>query len=165
MHETLWLIIQVLLTYLDTDGDLLQSPMPFSKSTELRRNGDDNINQHQKAWNLAGLQIKRKPLPQDSHLVKGSNGPLDGRDDRPLTTIEASELKGPIEGLTSSSLSPESPFDAECDFESDLEDRILSTIPEASSTPRLPAEKLSNYLLKQAPCRESSRSNSSQGER
>jgi hypothetical protein len=164
--ESLHLLASSLANACRIDGDSFQSK-PSAEPTDLCRNEIANMNQHQKVWSLANLQIKRKPLPPDSHLLKGTKGRLEDADTRRLTTVESADLKAFKEGLTSLSSSPESPFDAEGAFESDLEDRILSTIPEASSTPRLPARRrsLSDYVPETAPCQDSSRSNSSQGER
>lgn len=59
----------------------------------------------------------------------------------PSSHSYSSELKDSIEALEYTS-TLDNPFDAEVEFEADLEGRILSAIPEASSTPRLTRAKL-----------------------
>lgn len=126
-----------MLTLIDADKDMFQSPRASLRSAELRRNEDINFNNSQKAWRLAGMGIKRKPLPKDSHFFR--------RDDEVSPHTNDRHNSDPDRSVVNSTVVLENPFDAEIEFETNLEARILSAIPEASSTPRLTRAKLTLY--------------------
>lgn len=138
--RTALITITLLLTLTDPDEDLFQSPRASLRSAELRRNEDLNFNNCQKVWRLAGMGIKRKPLPKNSHVLRRDN-------EVSLHTGDSynSDLMASIEEAVECTATLENPFDSEVEFEADLEGRILSAIPEASSTPRLARAKLTLY--------------------
>lgn len=125
----------------------LQDP---AKSTQLRINGGI-IDQEPNVW-LPNLQkIKRKPLPKNSLLMNGLGTPLVPRDARARPQFIHHRLQRSVDESSELSSIVGDPFDSEVEFESNLENRILSTIPEASSTPRSLAKKRTPTNLDQEP--------------
>lgn len=103
------------------------------KSIEIRQNEGVNINENQKARRIAGIEVRRRPVGTPANIRTSASNVRLYATSTPIGSplpVASEEFPKPFHSL------PESPFDAEIGFESDLEDRILSTIPEGSSTPR-----------------------------
>ena len=125
------------LTVLDLNQRLSVSTLAKApvETIHIRLNESDNLSR-KKVQQMFGSQIIRKPVVDDGKSLRSKKS-----DEKP--TMETASRSTPTEvGMQyighAGTLEPSSinPFGSEEDFENDLEFRILSTTPEASSTPR-----------------------------
>lgn len=154
----------------DQDGLLnLESPMQSSSPTnmspistiEIRLNEGDNLNK-KKVQKIVGGQVVRKPVADDGKSLRNGKSMDDPfsemRSVRTPTHFE-SRLKREVdfEGEIIPPL-PSNPFESEKGFDNDIEDRILSTTPVGSSTPRIRVERVSASNSDRSPTTKRSRS-------
>lgn len=113
---------------------------------EIRLNEGDNLNKR-KVQKIVGGHVVRKPVAEDGKSLRSGKSIDDPFSDRgrshtrttldsrlTLITNEADDIP-PV---------PRNPFESEKEFENDLEDRILSSMPLGSSTPRVRIYKFSS---------------------
>ena len=148
---------------------------------EIRLNEGDNLNK-KKVRKIVGGQVVRKPVADDGKSLRAGKSiedpfghPGSTRTPTPfesLLQVEAEGLCGSIPPVpsnpspqvlsTPSSLVLTNPFESEKEFDNDIEDRILSTTPVGSSTPRARVERGSYPSADQSPTK--ARSASSKAE-
>ncbi|PTB74473.1 hypothetical protein M440DRAFT_1446026 [Trichoderma longibrachiatum ATCC 18648] len=134
----------------DPNGPLTSHPVfhspPVQRSSlidtiEIRLNEGDNLNR-KKVQQMVGGRVARKPVANDGNALR-SGRPMD--DDpfaepapyRQPSVVESRAKMKIMLGPSVSSLLIIDPFEAEKGFESNLEDRILSSSPVCASTPRI----------------------------
>ncbi|KAL7936651.1 hypothetical protein V8C35DRAFT_332919 [Trichoderma chlorosporum] len=108
---------------------------------EIRLNEGDNLNR-KKVQQMVGGRVARKPVANDGKTLRSGRS----MDDDPFAEPAPYRSPGAIEkhprlkimvGRNAASLLIIDPFEAEKGFESNLEDRILSSSPVCASTPRI----------------------------
>ncbi|KAH7149496.1 hypothetical protein B0J13DRAFT_606621 [Dactylonectria estremocensis] len=134
------------------------SPSPaamFPISTiEIRLNEGDNLNK-KKVQRIVGGQVARKPVADDGKSLRSRKSLDDPFGEcgmaRTPTSFE-SRLKKEV-GHESDIIPPvpRNPFESEEGFDTDIEDRVLSTPPVGSSTPRIRVERVSTFSPKEIP--------------
>ncbi|KPM46161.1 hypothetical protein AK830_g396 [Neonectria ditissima] len=142
------------------DDELARTPLPSPtamspiSTIEIRLNEGDNLNK-KKVQRIVGGQVARKPVADDGKSLRSGKSMEDPFAEyggsRTPTTFE-SRLKMEA-GNDSDSIPPvpRNPFDSEKGFDNDIEDRILSTPPVGSSTPRIRVEKISTFSPDESP--------------
>lgn len=126
----------------DTPSDMNASPI---STIEIRLNEGDNLNKR-KVQKIVGGQVSRKPVAGDGKSLrngKSLDDPFSGDSPQTPTSFEAF-LK--MQSVHDNSLCPLplNPFESEEGFDNDIKDRILSTLPVGSSTPRSHLQRLSD---------------------
>ncbi|TFB02049.1 hypothetical protein CCMA1212_005806 [Trichoderma ghanense] len=134
----------------DPNGPLTSHPVfhspPLQRSSlidtiEIRLNEGDNLNR-KKVQQMVGGRVTRKPVANDGNALRSGRS----LDDDPFAESAPYHHPNSFEngakmkimlGPSVSSLLIIDPFEAEKGFESNLEDRILSSSPVCASTPRI----------------------------
>ncbi|KAK7424388.1 hypothetical protein QQZ08_008646 [Neonectria magnoliae] len=142
------------------DDELARTPLPSPaamspiSTIEIRLNEGDNLNK-KKVQRIVGGQVARKPVADDGKSLRSGKSLDDPFAEyggcRTPTTFE-SRLK--MEADNDSDTIPpvpRNPFESEKGFDNDIEDRILSTPPVGSSTPRIRVEKISTSSPDESP--------------
>ncbi|KAH7148741.1 hypothetical protein EDB81DRAFT_933194 [Dactylonectria macrodidyma] len=141
----------------------LPSPavMPPISTIEIRLNEGDNLNK-KKVQRIVGGQVARKPVADDGKSLRSGKSLDDPFGEcgmaRTPTSFE-SRLKKEVD-YESDIIPPvpRNPFETEEGFDTDLEDRILSTPPVGSSTPRIRVERVSTPSPEESPTAKKRRS-------
>lgn len=143
----------------------MRSPSPSNMSPistiEIRLNEGDNLNK-KKVQKIVGGQVVRKPVADDGKSLRNGKSIDDPfselRSVRTPTHFE-SRLKREVDyEVEAVPPLPSNPFESEKGFDNDIEDRILSTTPVGSSTPRIRAERVSVSSSDRSPTTKRSRS-------
>ncbi|KAL6856476.1 hypothetical protein J3F83DRAFT_763959 [Trichoderma novae-zelandiae] len=139
----------------DPNGPLTSHPVFHSPSVrresfidtiEIRLNEGDNLNR-KKVQQMVGGRVPRKPVANDGKALRSGRS----MDDDPFAEPAPYLDPGVVEnrptmkimfGPRVSSLLIIDPFEAEKGFESNLEDRILSSSPVCASTPRVHLQRV-----------------------
>ncbi|PTB68046.1 hypothetical protein BBK36DRAFT_1114556 [Trichoderma citrinoviride] len=134
----------------DPNGPLTSHPVfhtppvrrsSFIDTIEIRLNEGDNLNRR-KVQQMVGGHVARKPVANDGKALRSGRS----MDEDPFAEPAPYLRPGVVEnratmklmlGPSVSSLLIIDPFEAEKGFESNLEDRILSSSPVCASTPRI----------------------------
>lgn len=158
--------------YLGDDRDeLMKSDTPPDSPThenlspistiEIRLNEGDNLNK-KKVQKIVGGQVVRKPVADDGKSLrpgKSMDDPFGEPAGARTPTRFESRLQIEAENLSSDDIPPvpTNPFESEIGFENDIEDRILSSTPVGSSTPRARVERYSISSSDHSPTKKYSR--------
>ncbi|CAH0053117.1 unnamed protein product [Clonostachys solani] len=109
------------------------------KSIDIRKNEGINIGKNEKARKLAGIEVSRRPVAGSKRSLL--NRPrLDSEICSTPSTVESESLNTSGDRNRKLIIRSSGPFGAEPRFDLDLEDRVLSIRPDASSTPRIVIE-------------------------
>ncbi|KAK1247770.1 hypothetical protein MKX07_000658 [Trichoderma sp. CBMAI-0711] len=134
----------------DPHGPLTSHPVfhspPLQRSSlidtiEIRLNEGDNLNR-KKVQQMVGGHVARKPVANDGNALRSGRSMDDDPFAEPASHLHQSVVEGRARmkimlGPSVSSLLIIDPFEGEKGFESNLEDRILSSSPVCASTPRI----------------------------
>ncbi|KAL7823246.1 hypothetical protein V8C26DRAFT_418360 [Trichoderma gracile] len=134
----------------DPNGPLTSHPVfhspPLQRSSlidtiEIRLNEGDNLNR-KKVQQMVGGRVARKPVANDGNALRSGRSMDDDPFAEPAPHLPPSGVESRAKmkimlGPSVSSLLIIDPFEGEKGFESNLEDRILSSSPVCASTPRI----------------------------
>ncbi|KAH7266430.1 hypothetical protein B0J15DRAFT_580422, partial [Fusarium solani] len=135
---------------------LTSSPSNMSpiSTIEIRLNEGDNLNKR-KVQRIVGGQVSRKPVADDGKSLRSGKSLDDpfseGGGWRTPTSFESRLKKGVNNDQSAIPPLPHNPFESEKEFDDSIKDRILSTTPVGSSTPRIRVERVSTSSSDQSP--------------
>ncbi|CAM1500892.1 Fc.00g100540.m01.CDS01 [Cosmosporella sp. VM-42] len=132
---------------------------------EIRLNEGHNLNK-KKVQKIVGGQVVRKPVADDGKSLRSGKSMEDpfselGKSRSPTPFESRLKLEAEIESGAIPPI-PRNPFESEKGFDNDIEDRILSTTPVGSSTPRTRVERVSTSSSERSPTTRLSRSTKAQ---
>ncbi|RSL52582.1 hypothetical protein CEP51_015029 [Fusarium floridanum] len=138
------------------ESGLTSSPSSMSpiSTIEIRLNEGDNLNKR-KVQRIVGGQVSRKPVADDGKSLRSGKSLDDpfseGRGWRTPTSFESRLKKGVDNDQSVIPPLPRNPFESEKEFDDNIKDRILSSTPVGSSTPRIRVERVSISSSDQSP--------------
>ncbi|KAI8672585.1 hypothetical protein NCS56_00721800 [Fusarium sp. Ph1] len=138
------------------ESGLTSSPSNMSpiSTIEIRLNEGDNLNKR-KVQRIVGGQVSRKPVADDGKSLRSGKSLDDpfseGGGWRTPTSFESRLKKGADNDQSAIPPLPHNPFESEKEFDDNIKDRILSTTPVGSSTPRIRVERVSASSSDQSP--------------
>ncbi|KAL7913873.1 hypothetical protein GGI35DRAFT_467183 [Trichoderma velutinum] len=118
---------------------------------EIRLNEGDNLNR-KKVQQMVGGRVARKPVANDGKTLRSGRSMDDDPFAEPAlyrspSAMDKHQQLKIIVGSNATSLLIIDPFEAENGFESNLEDRILSSSPICASTPRIHLHRVQTPIL------------------